>query len=78
MDIFGIILMAVGFILMVASRGIVRKGLKSARKMTDNPREREEYIMLVGNAMVVLRILGFVLLIIGVAVFGFSLVYHLY
>lgn len=69
MDILGIILMAVGLILMVASRGIYRNGLRSARKMTDNPKETEEYMMLVGNGMVAVRVIGFILLVIGVVVF---------
>lgn len=69
MDILGIILMAVGLILMVASRGIYRNGLKSANKLTDNRKESEEYMMLVGNGMVAVRVIGFVLLIIGIGVF---------
>ena len=69
MDILGIIVMAVGFILIVASRGIYRNGLKSAKKLTDNKKESEEYMMLVGNGMVAVRVLGFILLLIGIAVF---------
>lgn len=69
MDILGIILMAVGLILMVASRGIYSSGVKSARKMTDNRKESEEYMMLVGSGMAAVRIIGFVLMGIGVLVF---------
>ena len=73
MDIFGIMMMVVGLILMVASRGVYRNGLKSARKMTDAPKEMEEYMMLVGNGMIALRVIGFVLLIIGIGVFVYAL-----
>ncbi len=69
MEMFGIILMAVGLILMVASRGIYRNGVKSAHKLTDSHKEVEEYMMLVGNGMVAVRMIGFVLFIIGVGVF---------
>ena len=69
MDIFGIILIVVGLILMVAARGVYRKGLKSARKLTDSPKETEEYMMLVGSGMAALRIIGFVIMVIGVAMF---------
>lgn len=68
MGIFGIMMMVVGVILMVASRGIYRNGLKSARKLTDSQKEMEEYMMLVGNGMIAVRVIGFVILIIGVAV----------
>ena len=69
MDVLGILFMAVGLILMVASRGIYRNGLKSARKLTDSQKETEEYMMLVGNGMIALRIIGFIVLLIGVGVF---------
>ena len=54
---------------MVASRGIYRNGLKSARKLTESSKESEEYMMLVGSGMTAIRIIGFVMLIIGLAVF---------
>lgn len=69
MDIFGILMIVVGLILMVASRGIYRNGLKSARKLTDSSKETEEYMMLVGSGMVAIKIIGFVVFIIGIGIF---------
>ncbi len=69
MDIFGILMIVVGLILMVASRGIYRNGLKSARKLTDSSKETEEYMMLVGSGMIAIKIIGFVVFIIGIGIF---------
>ncbi len=69
MDIFGILIIVVGLILMVASRGIYRNGLKSARKLTDTSKETEEYMMLVGSGMIAIRVIGFVVFIIGIGIF---------
>ncbi len=69
MDIFGILMIVVGLILMVASRGIYRNGLKSARKLTDSSKETEEYMMLVGSGMIAIRVIGFVVFIIGIGIF---------
>lgn len=69
MDIFGILMIVVGLILMVASRGIYRNGLKSARKLTDSSKETEEYMMLVGSGMIAIKVIGFVIFVIGVGIF---------
>jgi len=73
MDVFGLILLVVGLILMVAGKGVYRKGLKSARKLTESPKEMEEYMMLVGSGMAALRLIGFVIMIIGSGMFLMSL-----
>lgn len=58
---------------MVASRGIYRNGLKSAKKLTDSSKETEEYMMLVGSGMSAIRIIGFVVFMIGIGIFIASL-----
>ena len=73
MDIIGIMIMLVGLILMVAAKGVYRSGLKSARKLTDSAEEREAYMMLVGSGMTALRIVGFVLMLLGIPVFIFGI-----
>lgn len=74
MDILGIMMMLVGLILMVAARGVYRKGLKSAKKLTDSSKEADEYMMLVGSGMIAVRIIGFVVLIMGVGIFVIALI----
>lgn len=69
MDILGIMLIGLGLILMVASKGIYRKGLKSAKKLTDNHKEVEEYMMLVGSGMIAIRVIALIMMLIGVGLF---------
>lgn len=73
MDIVGIIIMVTGFCLMISARGIYRNGLKNAKRLTDSKEEHESYMMLVGNGMAALRIIGFILMLMGIPIFLYGI-----
>ncbi len=66
MNILGILLVVVGLILLVAARSIYRGGEKTTQDYKDVPGDNDSFLMLLSNGMIVLRIIGLLMVVVGV------------
>jgi len=74
MEIFGIMLASVGLILLVSSRSIYRNGVKTVKNYEDQPKDNKSYLMLIGSGMLVLKIVGGLMLLLGVMILIISFI----
>lgn len=74
MEIFGIMLAFVGLILLVSSRSIYRSGVKTVKNYEDQPKDNKSYLMLIGSGMLVLKIVGGLMLLLGVMILILSFI----
>lgn len=65
MAILGIMMIVVGLILLAGARGVYRGGQKTAKSYEDKPGDNEEFLKLLRGGMVVLRIIGALLVLVG-------------
>jgi hypothetical protein len=74
MEIFGIMLASVGLILLVSSRSIYRSGVKAVKNYEDQPKDNKSYLMLIGSGMLVLKIVGGLMLLLGILILILSFI----
>lgn len=74
MEIFGIMLASVGLILLVSSRSIYRSGVKAVKNYEDQPKDNKSYLMLIGSGMLVLKIVGGLMLLLGILILIISFI----
>lgn len=66
MQMLGIMMAVVGLILLASARGVYRGGLKTTEAYKDMPGDNDSFLILLSNGMLVLRIIGGLLMVVGV------------
>jgi len=74
MEIFGMMLALVGLILLVSARSIYRSGVKTVRNYEDQPKDNKTYLVLIGSGMLVLKIVGGLMLLLGLMILFISFI----
>lgn len=66
MQMLGIMMAVVGLILLASARGVYRGGQKTTEAYKDMPGDNDSFLILLSNGMLVLRIIGGLLMVVGV------------
>lgn len=65
MTIIGIMMLVIGTILLISAAAIYKNARKATEEYKDMPGDNDNFLMLLSNGMIVLRIIGVILIGIG-------------
>jgi len=65
MIVIGVMMLVVGIVLLLGAANIYRNGKKDIEMYKDRPSDNDHFLMLLNNGMIVLRIIGGLLMVMG-------------